>query len=335
VIEIQRAASRIAVVAIGGNSLIKPEQFGTIAEQFDNARGAAEQMVELVAAGWNIAVVHGNGPQVGFILRRSEMAPDVAPALSLDMCDADSEGGIGYILQQSIDNELRRRGLNRQVVALITQVVVDPTDPAFDRPEKPIGQYYEGGIAADLRRDHGWAMAEEPGRGWRRLAPSPRPREIIELDAIRMLVERGVVTICAGGGGIPVIIDAESLIHGVEAVVDKDLASALLGRALGAELLLISTGVERICLDWGTPQQRPIERITASEAQRYLAEGQFPAGSMGPKVEAALDFMRDRGGRVLVTDFLHIREALRGETGTLLVPDDIAAESPSERRSHP
>jgi carbamate kinase len=308
------------VVAVGGNSLIGPGQVGTIDEQFDNARGAATALATLVADGWRLALVHGNGPQVGFILRRSEAAPDVAPRLSLDMCDADSQGGIGYMLQQSLGNALLSRGVVRPVVALITQVEVDPSDAAFQNPTKPIGRYYSREEAELLRKEQDWLIAEEGKSGWRRLVPSPMPRRILEIDVIKQLVSDNVVTICAGGGGIPVAAHDDGGFYGVEAVIDKDRVSALLAGQIKADVLLISTPVECVALDFGTPGQRPVRQMTADEAMRHHADGQFPPGSMGPKIEAAVDYLRAGGKRVIITDFPHILPALAGETGTRIDP---------------
>lgn len=311
---------RIAVVAIGGNSLIAVGQVGTIAEQFENARSAAVSLARLAAAGWRIALVHGNGPQVGFILRRSESAPEVAPRLSLDMCDADAQGGIGYILQQTLGNALRARGIDRPVVALVTQVEVDPTDRAFQHPTKPIGDYYTETQAEAFRAEQGWQLEREGQRGWRRVVPSPMPRAIVELEVIRRLVDDGVIVICSGGGGIPVACAADGQLSGLEAVVDKDRVSCLLARSIGADVLVISTVVAQVALDYGTANERPIDRMSAAEAMQHLAEGQFPPGSMGPKIEAAVDFLHGGGRRVLVTDLAHISDALDGEAGTWIEP---------------
>jgi len=314
--------TKTAVIAIGGNSLIKFGQLGTIAEQFGNARETAEQLAELVGEGWRVAVTHGNGPQVGFILRRSEaVPPHIAPKLTLDMCDADSQGGVGYILQQPLGNALRARDINRPVAAVITQVEVDPADPEFRNPTKPIGHFHGEEEAEGYGREYGWTMVFDAGRGWRRVVPSPRPLAIVEADVLRILVEQGVVTICVGGGGIPVVRTDHGELRGVEAVVDKDYASALLARTIGAELLVISTQVERAAIDFGKPSERPLGELTVTEAERYLAEGQFPPGSMGPKIGAALEFLRSGGQQVLITDFPNLKRALDGETGTRVVPD--------------
>ncbi len=313
--------SKTAVVAIGGNSLIRPGQRGSIAEQFANANETADSIAEVVRDGWKIALTHGNGPQVGFILRRSEVVgSDIAPTLSLDMCDADSQGGIGYILQQTIGNALRRLGIDRPVVALVTQVEVDPNDPGFQNPTKPIGAFYPEEEARHLSSGQGWRMMHDPRRGWRRVVPSPRPLAIVEVEVIRGLVQQGVVTLCAGGGGIPVVRMEGGELRGVEAVVDKDYASALLARSIEAELFVVSTQVEKVALNFGTPEERPLDRLTAAEAERHLREGQFPAGSMGPKIEAAIEFLRRGGRRALITDPPNLRRALHGETGTWILP---------------
>lgn len=308
------------VVAIGGNSLIGPGQKGTIAEQFENARGTARSLGALAERGWRMALVHGNGPQVGFILRRSEAAPDVAPRLSLDMCDADSQGGIGYMLQQALGNELLDRHVERSVVALITQVEVDPSDPAFEHPTKPIGEVYTDAEADHHRAERRWPLVRDGREGWRRVVPSPRPQGIVELDVIRRLVDDGVITICAGGGGIPVAIHADGRRYGVEAVIDKDRVSSLLAVALDADVFIVSTAVECVSLDYGTERERPVHELTVAEAERYRAEGQFPDGSMGPKIEAAVDFVKASGRTSMITDFSHLLDAMQGGAGTRIHP---------------
>jgi len=309
-----------AVIAIGGNALVKAGQAGSIAEQMGNATEIAEQLVKLIRDGWQIALVHGNGPQVGFILRRTEEARDVAPVLSLDMCGADSQGGIGYILQQALGNTLRDSAIPANVAAIITQVEVDPGDAAFQNPTKPIGQFYTEAEAQRYAREEGWTVVQDAGRGWRRVVPSPRPIRFVEADVIRTMVGAGVITICAGGGGIPVVRANDGLLHGVEAVVDKDFASALLARMIEADVLLITTSVERVTLNYGEPTQRPLDRLTVLEAERYMEEGHFPPGNMGPKMMAAIEFVRDSGGSALITDFANVEGAMKGEIGTRLVP---------------
>ncbi len=311
---------RAAVIAVGGNALILEGQRGTIAEQFENARATARHVSALVAAGWRVVLTHGNGPQVGFILRRSELVGDSEqiPTLSLDMAVADSVGGVGYILGNSLVGELARRGLPDRVVCILTQTVVDPADPAFRRPSKPIGSAYSADQAEQRRRD-GWAMVEDAGRGYRRVVPSPRPLRIVETAAVRALVDAGFVVIACGGGGIPVVETEPGVYRGVEAVVDKDFASALLAAQLGIPIFVICTGVDRVAIRYRTRDQRFLDRVTLTEARRYLEAGEFPEGSMGPKVRAAIEFV-ERGGReVIITSQEHLEAALAGQTGTHIV----------------
>ncbi len=313
---------RTAVIAVGGNALILDGQKGTIPEQFENARATAKHVGALVADGWRVVLTHGNGPQVGFILRRSEMVTDAefTPRLSLDMCVADSEGGIGYIIGNSLVSELGRRGLADRVVCVLTQTVVDPKDRAFQHPSKPIGSGYSEGEAERKQRD-GWVMIEDAGRGFRRLVPSPRPVRIVEAAAIRTLVEAGFVVIACGGGGIPVVEAEPGVYRGVEAVVDKDFASGLLAANLGAPVFVVSTGVEKVAVQYKKPGQRALDRVTLSEARRYLDAGEFPPGSMGPKVRAAIEFIERGGKRAIITSPAHLEEAIAGRTGTHIVAD--------------
>lgn len=316
--------NRTAVIAVGGNALILSGQRGTIAEQFENARATARHIADLVAAGWRVVVTHGNGPQVGFILLRSELAgdQDFTPRLSLDMAVADSEGGIGYIIANSLGNELGRRGLADRVACLLTQTVVDPADPAFTHPTKPIGRAYTH-AEAEAHRADGWAMVEEAGRGYRRVVPSPRPRRIVETEAVRTLVQAGFVVLAGGGGGIPVVEEGPGRYRGVEAVIDKDLASALLAASLGVEHFVVCTGVERVAIRFGQPDQAWLDRVSVTEVRAHLEAGEFPEGSMGPKIRAAIDFL-DRGGKeVIITSEAHLEAALAGPAGTHIVPDRV------------
>lgn len=312
----------LAVVAVGGNSLVRGGD-----ASMDAARAAiaetADHLAAMAAAGWALAVTHGNGPQVGFGLLRSEAAAAVAPRLPLDVLGAETQGSIGYMLQQALDIALARRGVARPVATVVTQVVVDPADQAFSHPTKPIGPFYRAFEADELRRSRGWAMIEDAGRGWRRVVSSPEPLEIVEAPVVRALISQGIVVIAAGGGGIPVV-RRETGYEGVEAVIDKDLASAVLARDLGASLLVISTAVQRVALDYGTPAQRPIETMTVADARRYLAEGQFPPGSMGPKIEAGIRFLEGGGEIVLITTPHLIGDALVGTAGTRM--ERLAAE---------
>ncbi len=308
--------ARTLVVAVGGNALIRDEAHRSIPDQWERTRATCAHVVPLIEAGWRVVLSHGNGPQVGFLLRRSDLARHELPGDPLDACDADTQGGIGYMLQQSLQNEFRRRGLARQALSVVTQVEVDPESPAFARPSKPIGAFLDADTARERAAREGWAVVEDAGRGWRRVVPSPEPLAIVELDAIRALVEAGYVVIAAGGGGIPVARDAAGELRGVEAVIDKDLASSLLASGLGAETLAIATSVERVCLDWGRPTQRPLDRLSVAQARRYLAEGHFGAGSMAPKIEAVARFIEAGGERAVITSPENLESALRGQSGT-------------------
>jgi len=318
---------RRAVVAIGGNALILDGQRGSIAEQNDNARATARHIAALVATGWKVVVTHGNGPQVGFILLRSELVPDDAPVpkLSLEMSVADSQGGIGHILGQALLNELAERGLPDRVVCVLTHVVVDPMDPAFARPTKPIGPFYTKDEADDRASCNGWTMIEDSGRGYRRVVASPEPIRIVEGAQIRTLVDAGFVVIAVGGGGVAVVETAPGQYRGAEAVIDKDRASGLLATSLDVPLLVLSTGVEQVAVHFRKSDERWLDRLTASEARRYLEEGEFPKGSMGPKIEAAVRFLDHGGQEVLITSPAALERAIAGETGTRVVPDATTA----------
>jgi len=270
----------------------------------------------MVEAGWTVILTHGNGPQVGFILRRSGIAKGVVPEVPVDYADADTQGAIGYMFQRALYNEFQRRKLKRKVVALVTQVLVDPNDPAFRNPTKPIGAHMTEDVAKSLAEDLGWVVKEDAGRGWRRVVPSPMPQQIIERDIIDALIDLGYIVIACGGGGIPVLRDAEGNLQGLEAVIDKDFASSLLARDLGAELFVVSTGVEKVAVDFGKPSQRWLQSVTLAEVRKYLAEGQFPKGSMGPKIEAVISFLEGGGTRALITNPPNLGRALSGATGT-------------------
>lgn len=312
-----------AVVAIGGNSLIVDADHTSVEDQYEAAKQTAHHIARLVADGWDVAIVHGNGPQVGFILRRSEFA---ATELSLhevplDVCGADTQGAIGYALQQNLQNDFRDMGLPKNVATLVTQVVVDKDDPAMDNPTKPIGSFMEEEIARKRIEVDGWHCREDAGRGWRRVVPSPLPDRIVEEATIEHLLDAGTTIIAVGGGGIPVVEDGNGHLHGVAAVIDKDRAASLLARNVGAEMLLISTAVEKVALNFGTPQQTDIDLMTVDQAERYLHEGvHFAEGSMAPKIEAAIDFIRGGGRVVVISDPPHLEQAVAGETGTRIVP---------------
>jgi carbamate kinase len=329
------AMNPIAVLAIGGNSLTRPGQRGTFAEQQLNARVTCEGIAEVLAAGYRVVLTHGNGPQVGNALLRTELSQPDLPPVRLDECDAETQGEIGYLLQQTLGNVLAERGCHTSVVSMVTQVVVNPSDPAFRDPTKPIGPFYAFEEALDRKRKLNWAMVEDAGRGWRRVVASPQPLEIVELDAVRACLDAGAVVIAAGGGGIPVVRRAGRL-EGVEAVIDKDRVSALLARSLHAKLIVFSTGVDRVAVHFGRPDQRPLARMSWHEAQSHLREGEFPAGSMGPKIEAALEFLEEAGARnggdcrAIITSPENLAEALRGEAGTQIsAPVSAPCEQPA------
>jgi carbamate kinase len=310
---------RTAVVAVGGNSLITDPAHQSIPDQYQAAATTARHIAEMVVAGWNVVVTHGSGPQVGFILRRSEIAIDEVPPVPMDYAAADLQGAIGYMFQRALRNEFRRRGVARRAAAVVTQVLVDPADPAFADPIKPIGSYMDEATAQKRAGELGWIVKEDAGRGWRRVVPSPLPKSIVEIEEIDHLVRAGYVVIACGGGGIPVYQDAAGDLEGVEAVIDKDLASSMLARELDADLLLISTGVEKVAIGFGRPDQRWLERISRTEAEAYLAAGEFAEGSMAPKIRAIIAYL-DRPGRAgLITDPQSIGRALEGQAGTTIV----------------
>lgn len=311
---------KLAVVAFGGNALLRPEDRGTQEEQIARAKQAARWLAEIVRHGYKLIVVHGNGPQVGNILVQAEEASTKIPPQSLDVCVAQTEGSMGFLLQQALRNRLESIGLAGDVATILTEVEVDAVDPAFKRPTKPIGPYFTRYRAESLERDLGWTMREEAGRGWRHVVPSPRPLRILNIETIVHMLESAAVVIAAGGGGIPVVRGRDGQWRGVEAVIDKDFSSSLLASELRAEMYVVLTGVAKVAIDFEKPTQRSVDRLTVAEAQRYLAEGQFPAGSMGPKIEAAIQFVNRGGGQVLITDVEHLRDALAGREGTVILP---------------
>lgn len=308
--------AKVAVVAFGGNALLRTEDRGTQEEQIARAKQAARWLAEIVRHDYRLVIVHGNGPQVGNILVQAEEASTKIPPQTLDVAVAQTEGSIGFLLQQAMRNRLESLALPSEVATLLTEVEVDPNDPAFKRPTKPIGPFFTRYRAETLSRDYGWTMREDSGRGWRKVVPSPRPLHILNRLAIGLLLEKVPVVIAAGGGGIPVVRGRDGQWRGIEAVIDKDYASALLAAELGAALYIILTAVPTVALDFGKPTQREVSRMTASEARGYLREGQFPPGSMGPKMEAAIDFVDRSGQEVLITDVDHLREGLDGTAGT-------------------
>jgi len=316
------AKKKWAVIAVGGNALIKDPQHKTVQDQYRAAKETMHHIADMIEQGWEIAIGHGNGPQVGFILRRSEIAAKVAGMheVPLDVCGADSQGAIGYAFQQNLLNEFRQRGMKKCVATVVTQVLVDRDDPAFQNPAKPIGSFMDEAEARQRAGSDGWAVVEDAGRGWRRVVPSPYPQRIVELDAIRKLIEAGVITITVGGGGIPVIENDEGDLEGVAAVIDKDHASALLARRLNVDLFIISTSVDHVYLNYRQPDQKVIREMTVAEAEQYIKAGHFAKGSMLPKIEAAIYYLRYGGKEVVITDPPNVPRALHGETGTRVVP---------------
>jgi len=309
-----------AVIAIGGNSLIRAGERGTIQEQLANAHATARSSSQRVARGWSIVITHGNGPQVGAALLRSERAAGEVYAHPLDVCVATTQSEIGYILQRAMEYELRQIGLFTPVMTVLTQVRVNENDPAFHHPTKPIGPYYSKNVAEEKQRELGWKMVEDPARGWRRVVASPEPAEVFEQEIIRKLLGLGMIVIAVGGGGIPVIERENYLVLGSEAVIDKDRASAVLASGLKADLFVISTDAEQVYLDFRKPTQRGISKATANEMERHLKDGQFPAGSMGPKVESAIRFLRNGGKEVIITSYEYLLEAIDGKRGTHILP---------------
>ncbi len=311
---------RIAVIAIGGNSLIKDKQHVDVKYQWEAVRETCRHIVDMIQEGWDVVITHGNGPQVGFILRRNELAAHEVHTTPLDVIGADTQGSIGYMLQQSLDNEFTRRGMDKQAITFVTQVLVDKNDPAFKNPTKPIGGFLTKEEAERFAAE-GWPVVEDAGRGWRRVVPSPEPIEIIEEAAIREAVQRGWTVIAVGGGGIPVVREEDGILRGVAAVIDKDRASSLLAVKIQADLFLISTAVEKVAINFGKPNQQWLDRMTVEEAKRYMEEGHFAKGSMLPKVEACIRFIEAGGERAIITNPENITRALRGETGTWIVRD--------------
>ncbi|TWT40883.1 Carbamate kinase 2 [Phycisphaerae bacterium RAS1] len=313
------SADPLVVVALGGNAISPPHAEGNIPEQFAATRAAAVRLADVAQAGYRLLITHGNGPQVGNVLRRAELASREVYMLPLEICVADTQAGMGYMIAQCLNNELQRRGDPRRAGAIVTCVEVDPNDPAFANPTKPIGRPYTALKAEEFRRAHGWRIVETSRGRFRRVVASPSPRAIVEIDLIRELAERGRLLVVGGGGGIPVVRGDDGRWSGIEAVIDKDRTSALLARLVGADVLLIATEVEQVALDFGKPSQRFLERLTVAEARRYRAAGQFPDGSMGPKVEAAAGFVEEStrpGARALICHLDRISEALSGNAGT-------------------
>ena len=310
----------LAIVAVGGNALIKDNQHKSVQDQFAAAVDTMAHIADMIAEGWNVVVTHGNGPQVGFILRRSELAAHELHEVPLDYCGADTQGSIGYMFQQALYNEFRRRNIHKTALTVITQTIVDRNDPAFQNPTKPIGSFMDENQAKMRMEKDGWTVVEDAGRGWRRVVPSPIPLRIVEADAINALIDNGFVVIGVGGGGIPVVETPEGDLIGVEAVIDKDFGAAILACMLKADLFLISTAVEKVAINFNKPDQQWIDQMTAAQAREYLQAGHFAKGSMLPKIQAILRYLDCGGKKALITDPAHIKDALNGKTGTWILP---------------
>jgi carbamate kinase len=312
--------SKLAVVAVGGNSLIPDKTRKTIPDQYAASAQTMAHIAGMIEAGWKVVITHGNGPQVGFILRRAELALHELHPVPLDYCGADTQGAIGYMFQQALYNEFRHRGMANQAATVVTQVLVDRKDPAFENPTKPIGSFMDESTASHHREEDGWAVVEDSGRGWRRVVPSPLPIRIVQGDAIQALIDAGFVVIGVGGGGIPVIEEDGGDLVGVEAVIDKDFASSILATSINADLFLISTAVEKVALNFNKPNQMWIDAMTLTEAKQFLAEGHFAKGSMEPKIKAIIGYLERGGKEALITNPDNIERALEGKTGTRIVP---------------
>jgi carbamate kinase len=313
---------KVAVIAIGGNSLVNKGR-ESIEDQYAAVAETARHIVDMIESGWTVAIGHGNGPQVGFVLRRSEIAHRVEGIheVPLDVCGADTQGATGYMLQQNLYNEFLNRGIDKKVATIVTQVEVDRNDPAFQNPSKPIGSFMEKEQALEKKEKEGWSVVEDAGRGWRRVVPSPLPKRVVEEPAIKALIAQGMCVVTVGGGGIPVVADEAGRLKGIAAVIDKDYASSLLANLVGAELFVISTAVEKVAINWGKPEQKWLDRMTVAEAKAYLAEGtHFAKGSMAPKIQACIWFLERGGKQALITNPENIGRALRGEMGTWIVP---------------
>ncbi len=314
---------KTSLVALGGNSLIRPEDEGTADEQFEMMGKTCEELADMIEEGYDLVLTHGNGPQVGNILLQNEIASDVVPVMPLDVCGAQSQGQIGYMFQQTLKNKLKERGIDRDITSLVTQVEVNEDDPAFEKPTKFVGPTYTEEEAEKLRKEKDWIIKETSSGSYRRVVPSPEPKRIVESEIIKDLVfsgEDSYIVISAGGGGVPVISKKRRL-KGVEGVIDKDRASAVLADDINEDFFIMLTNVEKVYLNFGEEDEEEIDSMTVSEAKEYLEDGQFPPGSMGPKIEASIYFLEDGGEKVLITDPVNLSEALEGETGTYIYPD--------------
>lgn len=313
---------KIAVLAFGGNAILPGDQKGLQSQQIKKAQKAASLMIDVVKKGYDLIIVHGNGPQVGNLLIQMEEAVNKVPPFSLEICDAMTEGSMGFMIERALVNELRKNSIDKQVATLITQVVVDKEDPAFKNPTKPVGPFYSQYRAQMLKREKQWTMIEDSGRGYRKVVPSPRPIDIVPKSILYDLIHSGKIIIAAGGGGIPVIINGRGFFQGVEAVIDKDFASSLIAREVKAGLFIILTNVSRVCLNFGSSKEIPLRTLTITEAQKHLDEGQFPPGSMGPKIKAAIKYVQSGGKEVIITSANHLRAALINRSGTKIIAEE-------------
>ncbi len=305
---------KTAIVAIGGNAVNRPGEKSTAENMLSALNEAMSYVVDMLSE-YRVVITHGNGPQVGNLLIQQELAKSLVPPFPIDVNDAQTQGSLGYMITQTLRNQLSKKKIQREIAAVVTQIIVDKNDPAFQKPSKPVGPFYTKEDAEKLAREKGWIMKEDAGRGFRRVVPSPKPLDIVEKQVIKMLLEKDVIVIAAGGGGIPVIMENGEL-KGVEAVIDKDRASALLAIEINADLFVILTGVEKVALNYKKPNQLELDHLTVEEAEKYFAEGHFPDGSMGPKIEAAITFVKSTGRECLITDMVKLNESLRGLTGT-------------------
>ena len=313
-------SGKLAVVAVGGNSLILDKKHQTVADQYDAACKTMEHVADMIQEGYNVVLTHGNGPQVGFILLRSEIASSKIHPVPLDSCGADTQGAIGYNFQMALGNEFKKRGIKKPVVTVVTQVLVDKDDPSFKKPTKPIGQFYTEAEAKEKMANDHWDMVEDAGRGWRRVVASPLPKEIIEEEAIETLASKGFCVVAVGGGGIPVIRDDKGMLKGTAAVIDKDFASSLLASNIHADAFIVSTAVEKACLNFGKPDEKPLDKCTVAELEKYCEEGHFKPGSMLPKCQAIIKFIKNGGKHAIITNPENLAKAVRGEAGTHVYP---------------
>jgi carbamate kinase len=310
---------KTVVVALGGNAITREYEEGNITQQFQNTRQSLRSVIELIQGGNRVVITHGNGPQVGNALIRVEQTRHLVPALPLGVIVADLEGGMGYMIEQCLQNKLNERNLQLPVVTVLTQVLVDQNDPSISSPSKFVGPFFKKEQIEELQKDRGWIIKEDPGRGYRRVVPSPTPKQIIEKEIIKLLVSKDIIVIAAGGGGIPVYKEESGWLEGVDGVIDKDLASAVLARDIGAEELIILTGVDKVAINFNKPAHKDLDKLTISEAQKYLDEGQFPKGSMGPKIQAAINFLKQGGKKVIITSIDKAIDALEGKNGTAVI----------------